>query len=122
MKKKKVAIIDDEKPIARLLTIELEVAGYEVVVAHDGEKGLDLIRLERPDIVLLDLMMPKMDGFAMLEALKKEKDIKDIPIIVLTARSSVKDIQHGVDLGVADYVEKPFHAELLIKRIERLVS
>lgn len=121
MKKKKIAIIDDEKHITRLLMIELEGAGYEVVMACDGEKGLDLIRLERPDIILLDVMMPKMDGFEMLEVLKKDKDIKDIPVIFLTAKSSTGDIQRGVDLGVEDYVEKPFHAELLIKRIKRLV-
>ena len=119
---KKIVVLDDEKYITQLLNIELEASGYEVKTACDGEAGLELIRAERPDLILLDLMMPKMDGFEVLQALRIDMMTKNIPVIILTAKSSDRDIDRCLELGVRDYIVKPFHGELLVKKIGRLIS
>jgi len=119
---KKIAVIDDEGCIARLLCIELKTEGYDVVTAGDGEAGLKLIQEEKPDLVLLDLMMPKMNGFEVLEVLRANVETRDVSVVLLTAKNSVHDIQKALELGIEDYIVKPFHAELLVKRIGRLVS
>lgn len=122
MADKKIVVIDDEKDIIQLLSLELKAAGYEVVTACDGEAGLALIRAQRPDLVLLDLMMPKKDGFEVLEALRRDAVTRNIPVFLLTAKSSDHDIERGLQLGIEDYIVKPFHGELLVKRIGRLLS
>jgi len=121
MAKQKIAIVDDEKHITKLLGIELQAEGFAIVTASDGEEGLSLVRTEKPNLVLLDVMMPKMDGFEVLKTLKADAATKDIPIILLTAMSSFNDIERGLQLGICDYEVKPFHSELLIKRVKRLV-
>ena len=101
-----------------LLKIELETEGYAINIAHNGKDGILLIKEKKPDLVLLDIMIPEMDGYQILTLIKEDPDIKDIPVIMLTAKGVEEDIQKALDLGVDDYVPKPFHPGLLIKKIE----
>lgn len=114
----KIVIVDDEVDMAQLLQIELETEGYEVAMVHDGQSGLELIRNLNPSLVILDVMMPDMTGYEVLKSLKEDPSTRDIPVIMLTAKGLEDDIQKGLDLGADDYISKPFHSGLLIKRIQ----
>jgi DNA-binding response OmpR family regulator len=118
----KIAVVDDEEAMVQLLTVELESEGYEVLPANNGTSGLKMIEDRRPDLVILDIMMPDLSGYEIIEALKSNPALSNIPIILLTAKSLDDDIQKGLDLGAQDYVTKPFHAGLLIKRISTLLG
>lgn len=122
MEKQKILIIDDEMEMTQLLRIELETEGYAVSTANDGQAGLQLIREEKPDLILLDVMMPKMDGYEVLKTFKADPDFTNTPVIMLTAKGLSEEIQKGLDLGVDDYIAKPFHANLLIKRIGTILK
>jgi len=122
----RVLVIDDEAPIRLLCRVNLEAEGMEVLEAGDGPSGLDLARAERPDVVLLDVMMPRLDGWRVAEQLLEDGQTSEIPIIFLTARAEFRDRAHGLDIGGIDYVTKPFNPlELaplvrgLLERIER---
>jgi DNA-binding response OmpR family regulator len=119
---KKIAIVDDEEAMVQLLTVELESEGYEVLPAFNGKAGLQLIEQDRPDLIILDVMMPDLSGYDIIKLVKDNPTLRNIPIIMLTAKSLDDDIQKGLDLGAHDYVTKPFHAGLLIKRIETLLQ
>lgn len=121
-KERTIVIIDDEVEMTQLLKIELETEGYQVCMAHDGQDGLRLIGQEHPDLVLLDVMMPQMDGYEVLKALKTDSRTKDIPVMMLTAKGLTEDVQKGLDLGADDYIAKPFHSGLLIKRIRTILK
>ncbi len=121
MTKNKILVIEDEQEMAALLKIELETEGYEVVLAFDGRSGLGSARDMRPDLIVLDVMLPVLDGYQVLEVLKKDRDLKHVPVIMLTAKGLEEEIQKGLNLGVNDYVSKPFHAGLLIKRIHNFL-
>jgi len=113
---KKVLIIDDEKTIVDILTLNLTMAGYETICAHDGEKGLALALSERPDLILLDVMMPYLDGFSLCKQFR-EVD-KFTPIIMLTAREEEQDKVYGLELGADDYITKPFSIRELLARVQ----
>jgi two-component system alkaline phosphatase synthesis response regulator PhoP len=122
----RVLVIDDEAPIRLLCRVNLEAEGMEVLEAPDGPSGLDVARSERPDIVLLDVMMPGLDGWRVAEQLLEDDRTTEIPIIFLTARAEFRDRARGLDIGGVDYVTKPFNPlELaplvgdLLGRIER---
>jgi two-component system phosphate regulon response regulator PhoB len=119
-------VIDDESPIRLLCRINLEAEGMEVLEAADGLSGLDVARLERPDVILLDVMMPGLDGWRVAEELLDDDRTEEIPIVFLTARAELRDRARGIDLGGVDYVTKPFNpVELaplvrdLLVRVER---
>ena len=121
-----VLVIDDEAPIRLLCRVNLEAEGMQVLEAADGPSGLAMARKERPDIVLLDVMMPGLDGWRVAEQLLDRDDTKDIPIIFLTARAEFRDRARGLDIGGVDYITKPFNpVELaplvrdLLDRLER---
>ncbi len=122
MKKKRIVIIDDEKDMVRLLQIELESEGYEVNPAFDAKSGLESIRQTRPDLVLLDVMLPDISGYEVLRSLKQDPLTKAIPVMMLTAKGLEREIQKGLDLGADEYISKPFNAALLIKRIATVLS
>jgi DNA-binding response OmpR family regulator len=105
----KVLVIDDEAPIRLLCRVNLEAEGMEVLEAEDGSKGLEEARSERPDVILLDVMMPRMDGWQVVEELLEDETTADIPIIFLTARAEIRDRTRGLELGGVDYVTKPFN-------------
>ena len=122
----RVLVIDDEAPIRLLCRVNLEAEGMEVLEASDGPTGLEEARRERPDVILLDVMMPALDGWRVAEQLLDDPNTQDIPIIFLTARAEFRDRARGLDIGGVDYVTKPFNplelAELvrdLLGRIER---
>jgi DNA-binding response OmpR family regulator len=105
----RVLVIDDEAPIRLLCRVNLEAEGIEVLEAADGKSGLDLARAEHPDVVLLDVMMPGLDGWRVAEELLEDEETRGIPIIFLTARAEFRDRARGLDIGGVDYVTKPFN-------------
>jgi two-component system alkaline phosphatase synthesis response regulator PhoP len=121
-----VLVIDDEEPIRLLCKVNLEVEGMEVLEAADGPSGIAQAREERPDVVLLDVMMPGLDGWRVAEDLLEDERTSGIPIIFLTARAEFRDRARGLDIGGVDYVTKPFNpielaplVRQLLERIER---
>ncbi len=111
----KILVVDDEKPIAELLEYSLKNEGYEVILAHDGAYAVERALNEKPDLILLDLMLPKKSG---TEVLKEVREKLDVPIIMLTAKSSEIDKVLGLELGADDYVTKPFSTRELIARVK----
>ncbi len=105
----RVLVIDDEAPIRLLCRVNLEAEGINVLEAADGNTGLDLARAEQPDVVLLDVMMPGLDGWRVAEELLEDDRTRGIPIIFLTARAEFRDRARGLDIGGIDYVTKPFN-------------
>ena len=105
----RVLVIDDEAPIRLLCRVNLEAEGIEVLEAADGKSGLNLARDEHPDVVLLDVMMPGLDGWRVAEELLEHEETRGIPIIFLTARAEFRDRARGLDIGGIDYVTKPFN-------------
>ena len=113
-----ILVIDDEYAVRRLTKLFLERRGYRVLTAADGTEGLILAKVEQPDVILLDLMMPKMNGHEVLQRLKSDPDTKDIHVIVLTAKSGDRDRATAFQLGVVDYIEKPYRTADLLQKIE----
>jgi DNA-binding response OmpR family regulator len=107
--KPKVLVIDDEAPIRLLCRVNLEAEKMIVLEAEEGPSGLELARSERPDVILLDVMMPAMDGWEVLQRLLEDEETREIPIVFLTARAELRDRARGLDLGGVDYVTKPFN-------------
>jgi DNA-binding response OmpR family regulator len=105
----RVLVIDDEAPIRLLCRVNLEAEGMLVSEAGDGPGGLDLARVQRPDVILLDVMMPGLDGWRVAEMLLDDPVTSDIPIVFLTARADVRDRARGIDLGGLEYITKPFN-------------
>jgi DNA-binding response OmpR family regulator len=120
----RVLVIDDEPPIRLLCRVNLEAEGMEVLEAADGPSGLDQARKEHPDVVLLDVMMPGLDGWHVAENLLEDERTKTIPIVFLTARAEFRDRARGLDIGGVDYVTKPFNplelAPLVRELLERI--
>jgi DNA-binding response OmpR family regulator len=127
--KYKILVVDDDPDIQIALTTILEVKNYEILTASDGIEGLEKVRKEKPDLIILDLLMPNMDGFAVCKELKDPRwsRYSDIPILIL---SSVREepsrrryeLETGMELGVNDYVEKPIDPKILLERVERLLN
>ena len=118
----KVLVIDDEAPIRLLCKVNLEAEGMDVLEAADGTIGLDLSRLSTPDVVLLDVMMPGLDGWQVAEQLLQDDRTKEIPIIFLTARAEFRDRARGLDIGGIDYVTKPFNPLELAPLVRELLA
>src|SRR5690625_840699 len=115
MMSSKILVVDDEKPIADILEFNLEKEGYEVIVAYDGEQAIELAKSEEPDLILLDIMLPKKDGNEVCREIRKTHNM---PIIMLTAKDSEIDKVLGLELGADDYVTKPFSNRELIARVK----
>jgi DNA-binding response OmpR family regulator len=118
----KVLVIDDEAPIRLLCRVNLEAEKMDVVEAADGEQGLELARSENPDIVLLDVMMPGMDGWQVAERLFESQETSQIPLVFLTARAELRDRARGLELGGVDYITKPFNPVELASVVENLLE
>src|SRR5690348_3190792 len=121
MERRTVLVVDDDPVIVKLLQVNFEMEGYEVLTAGDGEEGLDRAQRERPDVIILDVMMPKLDGLEVARALKAEDGTRDIPVILLSAKAQVTDIQAGQSLA-DDYITKPFDPLELLDRVAALVA
>ncbi|MBN1392535.1 MAG: response regulator [Sedimentisphaerales bacterium] len=118
----KVLVVDDEADIVSTVKYRLEFCEFEVVTASNGKEGLEKAASEKPDVILLDISMPVMDGHEMLARLKNSPDIKDIPVIVVSAFSDAKDIAKAAELGIADYVTKPFDFPDLMGKISKTLE
>jgi len=118
----RILVIDDEPNIVQTLKDRLEMNDYQVFTAGNGQEGLDVFEREQPDVILLDVIMPIMDGLAMLEALRARPDGGDVSVIMLTARSQAQDIARANDAGIDDYIVKPFDLSELLEKIESLVE
>jgi DNA-binding response OmpR family regulator len=117
-----VLVIDDEAPIRLLCRVNLEAEGMEVLEAADGPSGLEKARSERPDVILLDVMMPGLDGWRVAEELLDDQRTRGIPIVFLTARAELRDRARGLDLGGVDYVTKPFNPIELAPLVRALIG
>lgn len=117
-----VLVADDDELLLALLTHRLSARGYQVQTAQNGQDALDLARAERPDAIVLDAMMPVLDGFAALQQLKADPALSAIPVIMLTALKGESDVVAALDAGAADYLVKPFMAEELLSRLGRLLK
>lgn len=115
MNTKKVLVVEDEKPISDILKFNLSKSGYEVLCAYDGEEGLNIALEENVDLILLDVMLPKMEGF---DVLKKVREKKSVPILMLTAREEEVDKILGLEWGADDYITKPFSMRELLARVK----
>ena len=125
----KILVVDDDPDILDALTMILESQGYQVVTAHDGIEGLANLKAERPDLMVLDLLMPKMDGWAVCKELQDPRwsKYKSIPILILTsvreeASRRRYELETGLELDVDDYVEKPFSPDILLERVSKLIK
>lgn len=117
---RKILAVDDEKHIVRLVQVNLERAGYEVVTANDGKEALQKVEAENPDLVVLDVMMPYMDGFEVLQNLRRNPATRDIPVIMLTAKAQDADVFKGWQSGVDCYLTKPFNPMELLSFVKRI--
>ena len=120
--KPKVLIVDDEPFNVDYLEQRLEDLNCQIITASDGKEALDKIKREEPDLVLLDLMMPILDGFAVLSEVKADPVLRDIPIIIISADSDSKSIVRGIKQGADDYLTKPVNADLLLKKVREYLG
>ena len=118
----KILVVDDDTSINELIKINLELAGYQVLQAYDGIKGFALVKQELPSLVILDVMMPDVDGFTVAKRIRENEETKNIPIIMLTALSQLNDKVNGFNIGVDDYLVKPFEVEELLVRVRALLK
>lgn len=118
----KVLVCDDERHIVRLIQVNLERQGFQVVTAFDGKEGLEKIRAEKPQLVVLDVMMPYMDGFEVLKTLRREPETESLPVIMLTAKAQDKDVFEGYHYGADMYLTKPFNPMELVTFVKRIAA
>ena len=121
-KKHLILIIDDEEHILNSLKIYLTMEGFETVVANRGKQALELMNETKPSLVLLDVMMPEMDGFEVLSSIRKNDSLKDIPVVMLTAKAQDEDILKGYKEQVSSYITKPFNLDELVDTINMILS
>jgi len=121
MRKEKILVVDDEKDIIELLQYNLEKEGYRISCAYSGEKCLENVKTELPDLILLDLMLPEIDGLDVCKFLKNNPQTSHIPIIMLTAKGEETDIVLGLELGADDYITKPFKVRELLARVKTVL-
>jgi len=116
--KKRILIVDDKPELRKALAIRLEASNYQVLTASDGEEALKKVREERPDLIILDIMLPKMDGFKVCRLFKFDPQYKNIPVIMLTVKAQREDKLMGMETGADEYITKPFNAEELLAKVK----
>ena len=121
-KKYKILVVDDESDVLSLLNLMLDSQGYQVVSASDGQEALEKARSAGPDLILLDVMLPRLDGYKVARMLKFDENFRHIPIIMLTAKVQEKDRQTGLEMGVDDYITKPFDTAALLEKVKALLA
>ena len=120
--KPRILLIEDEKDMVEAVRLRLEANNYEVITSSDGAEGLSKARSEKPDLIILDVMLPKLDGFKVCRMLKFDDHYNEIPIIMFTAKTQEADVARGREVGADAYVKKPFTSEELIKVIRDLLD
>jgi DNA-binding response OmpR family regulator len=118
----KILVVDDEPNIVMVLEARLKANGYEVISAEDGQAGLEKAQKEKPDLIILDVMLPKLEGYKVCGFLKRDMRYSRIPIIMFTAKAQEEDIQMGKDMGADAYLVKPFKPEVLLAKIQELLA
>ena len=121
MPKERILVVDDEEDILELVRFNLSKEGYQAICAETGERAVEIARSEMPDLVVLDLMLPGMDGLEVTKFLKKDLETQHIPIVMLTAKGEESDIVTGLELGADDYVTKPFSPKILLARVKAVL-
>lgn len=122
MSPKKILIVDDEVDLVETIRFPLELEGFQVLVSYNGEEGLNLARKENPNLILLDLMLPKLDGYKVCRLLKFDERFKHIPILMLTAKTQEKDRILGMETGADEYITKPFDLDQLVEKVKAYLS
>lgn len=122
IKKAKIALIDDEKSLVKTIKEFFELRGYDVVTANDGKTGVEVVKKEKPDLIILDLIMPGMEGNIVLQELKKDESVKNIPVIVLTAKHEQFDRDSLLKLGAYEFISKPYKAHILQRQVENVLN
>lgn len=120
MAKKKILVVEDDRDISELITYNLEREGYEVACLYDGSHVVDFVNKRRPELIILDLMLPEVDGIEICRTLKSDPATKPIPIVMLTAKSEEADVVVGLQMGADDYIPKPFSPQVLVARIKAI--
>ena len=120
--KKKILLIDDDKNMVRMLKIRLESEGFNVISAYDGEEGLEKTLKEKPDLIILDIMLPKMDGYQVCQKLKEDRKTWDIPVLMLTAKDDLESRFIGLFSGAIEYMSKPYESKTLLRNIKQMLS
>lgn len=121
MHKPKIVLIEDEEDIAALIKLQAEISGYKLLVEVDGLNGLRLIEKEKPDLVILDIMLPGQSGLDVCRKVKANPELKNIPVIMISAKSEELDVVLGLELGADDYVTKPFSPKILFSRVRAVL-
>lgn len=119
---KKILVIDDETELLKAISIRLKTSGYEVSTAQDGQEGLEKAKSLNPDLIVLDILMPKMDGYEVCRLLKFDEKYKSIPVIMLTAKTQDIDKAMGKKVGADDYITKPFETQDLVEKIKKYIG
>mgnify|MGYP001584277248 FL=1 len=122
MSKKKILVVDDEEDIAFNVKLRLQANNYDVILATDGQMGFEKAQKENPDLMILDLMLPKMDGYKVCGLLKHDSRYAHIPIILFSAKAQEKDMEMGKEAGADAYLTKPFDAQLLLAKVKELLK
>ena len=120
MAKKKILVVEDDRDISELIRYNLDREGYEVACLFDGGQVIEFVHKRKPELILLDLMLPEVDGIEICRALKSDPETKDIPIVMLTAKSEEADVVVGLQMGADDYIPKPFSPKVLLARIKAI--
>lgn len=121
MSKPKIVLIEDEEDIAALIKLQGELNGYKVITEADGLNGFILVEKEKPDLVILDIMLPGLNGLDVCRKIKSHPDLKDIPVIMISAKSEELDVVLGLELGADDYIAKPFSPKVLLSRVKAVL-
>jgi DNA-binding response OmpR family regulator len=119
---KRILVVDDEPELLMAIEIRLKMSGYETMAAHDGQEGLERARKDKPDLIILDLMLPKIDGYKVCALLKADARYSNIPIIMLTARAQDTDEKLGLEVGANAFITKPFQHEAVLAKIKELLG
>jgi two-component system, OmpR family, alkaline phosphatase synthesis response regulator PhoP len=122
MSPKKILIVDDEVDLVETVRFPLEMEGFDVLVSYNGEDALSQARKEKPDLIILDLMLPKLDGYKVCRLLKFDEKYKHIPILMLTAKTQEKDKILGVETGADEYITKPFEMDYLMEKVKAYLN
>jgi CheY-like chemotaxis protein len=120
--KKKILLADDEEDIKSVVTLFLQSKGYEIITAYDGLSALDMARTEKPDLILLDVMMPVVNGYEVCSRLKADEELRDIPVVMLSAMAQSESVDKGLSAGAVDYIVKPFDPVSMEQTIRRVLS
>jgi DNA-binding response OmpR family regulator len=119
---KKILIVDDEPNIVMTLEYTFKKSNYEVFIARDGQEALDILKTNFPDVIILDIMMPMVDGFATLEQIRKDANLQHTKVMFLSAKNKESDIEKGLALGADAYMTKPFSIKKVVEKVEELLN